>query len=488
MITFSGVSRHQAAARPISPGQIVAGKYRVEAVLGQGGMAVVVAAVHAELDQRVAIKMLLPELEGDDQLVARFLREAKAAVKIRGEHVGRVLDVGRLDHGAHGAPYMVLEYLDGIDLGAWVDRHGRMPVMEAVDVIVQACDALAQAHALGIVHRDIKPSNLFVTTRDNGTRCVKVIDFGISKLMPTEAEPSMTATTEVFGSPQYMSPEQVRASRNVDARADVWALGAVLYELLTGKPLFRAESIMALGAAILNEAPSPLSEHRTDVPPAVEAAMLRCIEKKREARFSSVVDLSLALAPFASPACSALIAGMERAAALPPYAEGESHSAIRSRIPPAGPVTTDPSFVNAPTVIDTGRVRAKRALVWMTFAAAVGALSLFVWWVRHVPRTAASIPVPPTAMTSATPEAPLAPPTVTVATTPAIPAVPAIPAPPIASVVPKSTTNPIVKPRPAPTSATTAAPIASPTATPPVPVAPKPTSAATTVRDRHGGD
>src|SRR4051812_480796 len=210
-------------------GQILGGKYRVDRVLGAGGMGMVVAATHLQLDERIAIKFLLPEALRNPEAVARFGREAKAAVKIRGEHVARVIDVGSFENGA---PYMVMEHLDGRDLSSFIHERGAMPMSDAVDAVLQACEALAEAHALGIVHRDLKPANLFLTRRPDGTPSIKVLDFGISKLTAPGADHSMTKTSAVMGSPLYMSPEQMTASRGVDARTDIWALGVVLYELL----------------------------------------------------------------------------------------------------------------------------------------------------------------------------------------------------------------------------------------------------------------
>lgn len=312
----------------LEPGQLIAGKWRIEGVIGQGGMAQVVSAVHTELDQRVAIKTLLPEHACSATTVNRFLREAKAAAKIRSDHVARVFDTGRLEQGS---PYMVLEYLDGTDLARWVEENGPMTVRDAVDAVIQACDAIAQAHALGIVHRDLKPSNLFFTTRGDGTRSVKVIDFGISKQITLDA--SMTGTAEVFGSPQYMSPEQIRASRDVDGRTDVWALGVVLYELLTGEPPFTAESVLLLGGVILGQEPAPLRQFREDVPAIVEATMMKCLRKNPDDRFSTAVEIAEALVPFASDSVKALVGSMPRLAAAAPISSQDPFKQSDPNIP-----------------------------------------------------------------------------------------------------------------------------------------------------------
>src|SRR5580704_996551 len=208
-------------------GEVLAGKYRVEGILGAGGMGVVVAAHHLQLDERVALKFLLPEALANAEAVARFDREARAAVKIKSEHVARVIDVGKLENGS---PYMGMEYLDGSDLSAWLQKRGSPPIPQVVDFVLQACEAIAEAHSLGIVHRDLKPANLFCIRRPDGGLCIKVLDFGISK-MSMLGDLHMTGTTAVFGSPAYMSPEQMHASKDVDGRTDVWSLGVILYEL-----------------------------------------------------------------------------------------------------------------------------------------------------------------------------------------------------------------------------------------------------------------
>jgi len=284
---------------PVAEGTMLADKYRVERVLGRGGMGVVVAAMHVELDQRVALKFLLPEAMESMEVVERFAREARAAVKIESEHVARVIDVGKLENGL---PYMVMEYLNGRDLAAELEAHGQLTVENTLDYVLQACEAIAEAHALGIIHRDLKPANLFVITRPDGTTSIKVLDFGISKVSLTgtsPAEMSLTQTAAIMGSPTYMSPEQMRASRDVDPRADIWALGVIMYELLTGQPPFVGATMPELCASILKEPPEPIRGARPDVPAPLEAAILRCLEKKPAARFANVAELTRALVDYA---------------------------------------------------------------------------------------------------------------------------------------------------------------------------------------------
>jgi hypothetical protein len=284
----------------VHEGQILAGKFRIERVLGQGGMGVVVAATHIQLDERVALKFLLPEALSNPEAVARFAREARAAVKIKSEHVARVSDVGTLESGS---PYMVMEYLEGRDLADWVRHSGAMRIPDAVEFVLQASEAIAEAHALGIVHRDLKPANLFVTQRVDGSPCIKVLDFGISKLTSpgSNSDMGMTRTSAVMGSPLYMSPEQMSSTRNVDARTDIWALGIILYEVLTGRVPFEAETMPQLCGMILQDPPRPLRALRQDVPEALEWVVLRCLQKNRDARFANVAELAAALAPFGPP-------------------------------------------------------------------------------------------------------------------------------------------------------------------------------------------
>src|SRR5258706_970099 len=238
---------------PVREGEVLAGKYRIERVLGLGGMGIVVAARHVQLDQHVALKFLLPEALANKDVVQRFAREARAAAKIQSEHVARVIDVGTLDTGS---PYMVMEYLEGSDLAHILQERGRLPFYEPVDYVLQACEAIAEAHAAGIVHRDLKPANLFLARRTNGRSIVKVLDFGISKVTKgSQDDLSLTKTTSLVGSPLYMSPEQMTSARLTDTRSDIWALGVILYELVSGHTPFTAESVTGIVAAILPNEP-----------------------------------------------------------------------------------------------------------------------------------------------------------------------------------------------------------------------------------------
>ena len=308
-------------------GSVLAGKYRVDRVLGVGGMGVVVAATHLELDTLVALKFLLPEVRDNSEVVARFAREARAAAQIRSEYVARTLDVGRLENGS---PYIVMEYLDGKDLAELIEKQGPLPIPTAIKLALQACEALTEAHAIGIVHRDLKPSNLFVTRRRDGTEIAKLVDFGISKLMsPVGSRPDlvMTRTSSVMGSPLYMAPEQLMGARNADERSDVWALGVTLYEALAGVPPFNGETLPEVCARVMTQSPQPLVTLRADVPSQLDAVVMRCLQKDPQQRYASAADLAAALrdvtlAPtteiMAKPPRELLVATASTLDAIPP--------------------------------------------------------------------------------------------------------------------------------------------------------------------------
>jgi serine/threonine-protein kinase len=276
---------------PVQPGDVLAGKYRVERVLGQGGMGIVVAARHLELDELYAIKFLLPHALSHSQAVDRFLREARASARLKGEHVAKVHDVGRLESGA---PYMVLEFLAGSDLQQLVRKRGPLPWEEAATYMLQTCEAIAEAHALGIVHRDLKPANLFLIQRPNGTPCVKVLDFGISKQAAPDGV-DLTRTGMALGSPLYMSPEQMVRSKDADARSDIWSLGVVFYELLIGAVPFLADTLTEVVGRVLQEEHAPPSRVRPDLPAGIDEIVAGCLQKRPEHRFQSVEQLAAAL-------------------------------------------------------------------------------------------------------------------------------------------------------------------------------------------------
>ena len=304
---------------PVAQGEVVAGKYRVDRVLGSGGMGIVVAATQLELDRPVAIKFLVAEAAKAPEIVARFAREARAVAKIQGEHVARVLDVGVLDSGL---PYMVMEYLDGTDLAQRI-AQGRLPLPEIARYMLEACEALAEAHAAGIVHRDLKPANLFLARRPDRTTIVKLLDFGISK-SPVGSAAGITSTQAIMGSPVYMSPEQLVSAKNVDARSDIWSLGVVLYEALAGTPPFNAESMPQIVTRILHTAAPPLAETRPDLPPSVSAIVERCLSKDPMGRFGDVAELAWGLAPFVEDGARSV----ERIARVLGHADAPPHPSV----------------------------------------------------------------------------------------------------------------------------------------------------------------
>jgi serine/threonine protein kinase len=285
----------------IEPGELLAEKYRVDRVLGEGGMGVVLAATNEALRQKVAIKLLRPGALENAEALGRFKREAQAAASLKSQHVARVIDVMTL---ADGRPMMVMEMLEGQDLGDLIEHGGPQPVSVAIDYVLQACEAIAEAHSAGIVHRDLKPKNLFLTRTVDGRPLVKVLDFGISKIVEQAATNfsgmELTKTTEVIGSPSYMSPEQLRSARYVDARTDIWALGVILYELLTGRLPFYAQTVTELVLVVSMEQERPVSALRGDVPPALSHVITQCLAKDPNHRIQTVSELALHLQPFAN--------------------------------------------------------------------------------------------------------------------------------------------------------------------------------------------
>lgn len=297
--TVQGGSSSSSPNTPVSAGDLIGGKYRVDGMLGAGGVGVVVEATHIQLGELVAIKLLQPSAAEDPDTVARFEREARAAVRIKSEYVSKVLDVGELDNGV---PYMVMEHLQGRDLSTLIRERTCLPVEEAVEMVLQASLAVAEAHALGIVHRDLKPANLFLLRRADGSPHVKVLDFGISKIVARGGslpEASMTQTATVVGSPLYMSPEQMESARYADERSDIWSLGTILFELIAGVPAFEATSMPQLCARILNGSPTSLLDVAPDVPEALWVAIERSLRRDASERYSHVGEFAMELRPFA---------------------------------------------------------------------------------------------------------------------------------------------------------------------------------------------
>ncbi|HSY21539.1 MAG TPA: protein kinase [Polyangiaceae bacterium] len=293
----------------LQPGDVVDGKYAIERIVGRGGAGYVAVARHLVLDRRVALKFLRPELQLEPDLCKRFVREARAAAQMKGPHVARVLDA---DASRTAGPYLVMEFLEGEDMAVRLRRGGPLRVAEAADCVLQACEAVHEAHALRIVHRDIKPANLFLTATAEGTPFVKVLDFGLSKeIGRAYGAENLTDSNHVVGSPHFMAPEQIRTPKDVDERTDIWALGATLFDLLTGHVPFGGGSMMEVCAALFYGPPPTITRYRSDVPPALEAIVLRCLRVEPCERPQSIAELAELLAPFASASARQCVARIE---------------------------------------------------------------------------------------------------------------------------------------------------------------------------------
>ena len=436
-------------------GDVLAGKYRVDRVLGEGGMGVVVAATHLDLDERVALKFMLPEALKAPGSKERFLREARAAVKLKSEHDAKVLDVGTLETGA---PYIVMEYLDGMDVAAALAQAGKLPADEACDYLIQVCDALSEAHGLGIVHRDLKPANLFVARRPNGDPLVKVLDFGISKTTTlTDSANALTKSSVMLGSPLYMSPEQMKSSRDVDARTDIWSLGVILYELLSGNVPFDGDTIGALMAKVLVESPRTLE----GIAPELAAVVTRCLARDAADRFDNVRALAIALAPFALPRSQLLVDRMRPPPATPSPSEFGLAKTLEQ---PAAPVSANTGASWGGTAGDEAPRKRRLATPLLGVALALGAVAVVATIKLRGPTDAVpgSAPVPASeSSTLATATSTVAPPTtVSPASASAPVALSATPPPPIRSSGAPSTHVP----RPLASGVASAAPSAAPSA------------------------
>jgi serine/threonine protein kinase len=424
----------QQSTSVVAPGDVIAGKYRVDRVIGVGGMGVVVAATHLELERSVALKFALPTLLESPAAVERFLREARAAVRLRSEHVARVMDVGKLPSGP---PYMVMELLEGTDLGA-VLHDGPLSVETAADYLVQTCEALAEAHSLGIIHRDLKPANLFVTRSVGGAPLIKVLDFGISKV--TKIDGVLTTTSALLGSPLYMAPEQMRSARSADTRSDVWALGIILYQALSGRVPFLAETLPELCLKVVHDTPPLLTELRSDVPAGLAAIVAKCIEKDPNGRYQSVADLASALEQYA-PASTRHMAARARSVlsssqrtleiSSPSVAGPDTvlspHQPLAATLPESGGERPAPPalVVSAPLPVPLPSVSQStndavvslrepeprpRTPMFLAIAGAIFAVSVIAVGATFAlrPAPAATPPPPPTPVETATPPVPTA--------------------------------------------------------------------------------
>ena len=372
----------------VREGDVLAEKYCVERVLGSGGMGIVVAARHLRLDERVAIKFLHPDALTNAEAVARFEREARAAAKIKSEHVARVSDVGTLDNGC---PYMIMEYLEGEDLADWVQQRGPLAVDQAVEFLLQICEAMAEAHGLGIVHRDLKPANLFCIRRADGQLSIKVLDFGISKFAESGPGLDMTHANAVMGSPLYMSPEQMVSARSVDARTDIWSMGVILYELISGRAPFRGENLPEVCLSIASQPTPPLRPTRPDAPANLDAVIAKCLQKDRKKRYANVAELAVALGPFAPKHARALIGRISRVV----QGSGLQDSALAS--PPSSNPSGEPS--SPATLASWGHTgpRGRRhhaGLLGVAAAIGLGVGAIAATWVLQKPPPETAMPSP----------------------------------------------------------------------------------------------
>ena len=478
----------------VRAGDIIAGKFQIERVLGEGGMGYVVAARHLQLGQMVALKFMREDVLTDEYR-SRFLREARNTVRLKSKHVSRVLDVGALDGGT---PYMVMEYLEGTDLSALLQKRGPFPPAEACEYIIQACEAIAEAHGHGIVHRDLKPANLFLTRGSGGEPVVKVLDFGVSKVLELGVDDTspggrrghidsvVTKATDLLGSPSYMSPEQVVSARDADALSDVWSLGIILFRLISGKAPFTGNSLGDLIQNIIHGPMPNLRDLRPDLPEGLEHVLFRCLERDKTRR-PDVIELARLLAPYAGPNVAP---SLERIAILGPALvtaiPASVHPSARTggSTGPAGWSAAPPGPISNRTLDTKKDMSAASFLGWASVLAIVlvtigfvsvkfgrGPKPLPVERVgaaqTETPVEATSAPTPPTtAIAIAVTALPTPPPPPTAETTTPMPpttgakptphARPGTPAPhakpPRPSAPPSPTPVPAPKPAPTPTS------------------------------------
>jgi eukaryotic-like serine/threonine-protein kinase len=367
----------------LKPGTVVDDKYRVERMLGKGGMGMVLAATHLSLGTRVALKFMHADMAKHPKVVERFFREARASAKLKSEHICRVSDVASID----GAPFIVMELLDGTDLAKVLAREGRLSVERAGDYVLQACIGIAEAHAAGIVHRDLKPGNLFLTTRADGTPLIKVLDFGVATAPRDDRNFSLTQTTTVLGSPGYMSPEQLRSGKGVDERTDIWALGVILFELLAGRQPFVADSLTELALKIGMDPTPSLPGDRPDL----DAIVRRCLDKEPDKRYRDVAELADAIAPFASEETRHRARKIKSVLAQPAVERLPETVRVRGAAVEDVESATEPDPSHATTTVE----RASRAK-WPLIGGAVAIAAAFAFFARRdEPQPRADVVVPP---------------------------------------------------------------------------------------------
>lgn len=369
--TLTGTRHPDCGVPAVRPGDMIAGRYEVEGIAGEGGMAVVYSARHLHLQERFAIKVLRPLYAAGRATVSRFMQEARAAAQLRSEHVCRVFDVGLLPDGA---PYIVMELLEGASLGEVIARNEPLSVEEIVEYTIQACEALTEAHACGVVHRDIKPENLFLTRKSDGWRAVKLLDFGISKIVDRDALDTSIRrhrdTGNMLGTPHYMAPEQVRSSRDVDSRSDLWSLGVVLYELLGGRLPFDGTTVPEISAAIIETEPTSLAAIRPDLPEQVVEAVHWCLSKQPELRVSSACELAVELMRFGPRRSRAVVERMQSLARKQGDIVHLPASIAPAPLTTEGPLVEIPRAPIVPAVNSEPEPRTSSVSLWALAAAA----------------------------------------------------------------------------------------------------------------------
>ncbi|HSU41729.1 MAG TPA: serine/threonine-protein kinase [Polyangiaceae bacterium] len=366
---------------PPATGSLIDGKYVVTGFVGSGGTGVVLAARHRDLGHLVAIKLLHPELASSSEVVTRFLREARAMSRLKSEHVVGVIDVERLPNGI---PYFVMEHLTGSDLSTRLAERGPLPIEDLVDYVLQALEALAEAHRRGIVHRDLKPSNLWLTTREDDSAFVKVLDFGTSKIARSELtanEPPLTRSGSLLGSPLYMAPEQIRSARLADARSDIWSLGVVMHELLTGHPPFRGQFLGEMISAVCSDAYALPA--REDLPAELAEILMKCLQKQPELRYQSAAELARAFQPLVRTASSQV--SIDRILRVPSSAPPPLADVVTVDALGAGPISLTDTL-ERPTSLaphaelgDSRATRSQRSSLTALAFVALGAAGAFTW-------------------------------------------------------------------------------------------------------------
>ncbi|MBX3188045.1 MAG: protein kinase [Labilithrix sp.] len=433
----------------VRPGDVIAGKFQIERLLGEGGMGYVVAARHLQLGQMVALKFMRDEVCTPDYK-SRFLREARNTVRLKSKHVSRVLDVGSLDSGS---PYMVMEYLEGTDLSDLLHKRGPVPVNEACEYVLQACEAIYEAHGHGIVHRDLKPANLFLTRGQGGEPVVKVLDFGVSKVLdlgidddtspggrPRHDHPDsvVTKATDLLGSPSYMAPEQIISARDADPRSDVWSLGVILFRLVSGKAPFQATSLGELIQSIMHGPIPNLRDAKPDVPAGLEHVVARCMERDRDRRLNDVSELARLLAPYAGPVATPsleriAILGPALVASVPP----QSHTSVPSFNSSGGGSawTTGPVRPSLVANEEKRELSTSTAIVWgFLFVGIVACTAMLVATFAKLkrdpapPTVASTVPSDPVPLPMTPPELDPPAPAIALTVTPAA-SVPVVPKP-----------------------------------------------------------